>query len=152
MADKTESGFEKLAAGKIAAARMAAEAARNEDRMSALGCRDFDSYYIPELKKVIVDSEKKLEKTWEELENLKRIMQLKEEEEANRRLEFRKLHTEVAMELLLGLKGVLEDMKQNNAKMKAIAQEDAEAEMGLTVVYTDQVIKVVQAFEKLVTF
>lgn len=75
MADKTESGYVKLAEAKIAAARVFAEEAQNEDRKDILGCRDFDVYFIEELKKVIVDSQKQLEKTWEELDKLKRIME-----------------------------------------------------------------------------
>lgn len=155
MADKTESGFEKLAAGKIAAARMAAEAAQNEDKMNILGCRDFDVYFIEELKKVIVDSEKKLEETKEELEHQTKIVQLHEEEEAQRRHEFRKLHTEVTMELLLGLKSVLEDANKARDKVKEIPTDDAEATvglMGLMAVYADQVIKVGQALEKLMVY
>lgn len=155
MADETESGFEKLAAGKIAAARMAAEAAQNEDRMGPMSCRSFDAYFIEALKKVIVDSEKQLEKTWEELDNLKRIVQLHEEAEAQRRHEFRKLHTEVTMEMLLGLKSVLEDANKARDKVKEIPQDDAEAtvgKMGLMAVYADQVIKVGQALEKLMVY
>lgn len=155
MENKTERGFEKLAAGKIAAARMAAEAARNEDSMGPMSCRNFDAYFIEQLKKVIVDSEKQLEKTWEELDTQKKVVKLYEEGDMKRRHEFRKLHTEVTMELLLGLKSVLEDANKTRDKVKEIPTDDAEAtvgKMGLMAVYADQVIKVGQALEKLMVY
>lgn len=155
MADKTERGYVKIAEAKIAAARMAAEGARNEDRMGPMGCRSFDAYFIEQLKKVIVDSEKQLEKTWEELETQKKIVKLYEEGDMKRRHEFRKLHTEVTMELLLGLKSVLEDANKTRDKVKEIPTDDAEAtvgKMGLMAVYADQVIKVGQALEKLMVY
>lgn len=149
MADKTESGYVKVAEAKIAAARMAAEKAQKE------GFRDFDFYFYNELKKVIVDSEKRLEETEEDLENQKKAVQLYEKEEAKRRYEFRKMHTEVTMELLLGLKSVLEDANKARDKVKEIPQDNAEAtvgKMGLMAVYADQVIKVGQALEKLMVY
>lgn len=155
MEDKTKSSYVKLAEAEIAAARMAAEVARNEDRMGALGCRDFDVYFIEELKKVIVDSEKQLEKTWEELDTQKKIVQMYEEGDMKRRHECRKLHTEVTMELLLGLKSVLEDANKTRDKVKEIPTDDAEAtvgKMGLMAVYADQVIKVGQALGKLMVY
>ena len=143
----TESGFE-----KIAAARMAAEAVRNEDRMSRLSCRNFDKYFIEELEKVIIDSEDKLEKTCEELDNLKMIMQLHEEAEEQRRQEFRKLHTEVAMELLLGMKNVLEDAKKARDMAKEANKDDATAAVGVMAVYADLVGKVTHALEKMMVY
>lgn len=155
MADKTESGYVKLAEEKIAAARTAAEVERNLDQRGPLGCRSFDAYFIEELKKVIVDSEKRLKETGEELDTQKKVVKLYEEGEMKRRHEFRKLHTEVTMELLLGLKSVLEDAKKARDKVKEIPQDDAEAtvgKMGLMAVYADQVIKVGQALEKLMVY
>lgn len=148
----TESGFKKIAEGKIAAARMAAEVARNEDKIGPMSCRNFDAYFIEQLKKVIVDSEKQLEKTWEELDTQKKIVKLYEEGDMKRRHDFRKLHTEVTMELLLGMKSVLEDAKQARDKAKEVTKDDAAAAVGMMAVYADLVGKVGQALEKLMVY
>jgi hypothetical protein len=142
---------DKNAQEKILVARMLAEKNQKEDKE----CRSFDYYLIDELKQQIYDGEREHEDTREELDNLKRIVQLHEEEEAQRRQELRKLHTEVTMELLLGLKSVLEDAKKTRDKVKEIPQDDAEAtvgKMGLMAVYADHVIKVGQALEKLMVY
>lgn len=151
MADKTESGYVKIAEAKIAAAKVFAENAQNEDRTGPMECKDFDVYFIEELKKVIVDSQKQLENTWGELDNLKQIMQMYEEEGKNRQYEFRKLHTEVAMELLLGMKNVLEDAKQARDIEKETTKDDV-ATLGMMAVYADLVGKVTHAFEKLMVY
>lgn len=151
MADKTESGFVKSAKEKIDEAWKEAKKAQNEDRTGPMEYRNFEAYFIEELENVIVDSEAKLEKTCGELDNLKRIVQLHEEAEAQQRQEFRKLHTEVAMELLLGMKNVLEDAKQARDIEKETTKDDV-ATLGMMAVYADLVGKVTHAFEKLMVY
>ena len=139
---------DKNAQEKILVARMLAEKNQKEDKK----CRSFDYYLIDELKQQIYDGEREHEETREELDNLKRIVQLHEEAEAKRRNEFRKLHTEVTMELLLGLKSVLEDANKARDMAKEKNKDDAVATVSLMAVYADLVGKVTHAFEKLMVY
>lgn len=155
MENMTENKAEKNAKEKILAARVLAEKKQKEEkerRGDHLGCRSFDCYLIEELKNKIYYGERELEEIKEELKQQKQIVKLYEEGDMKRRHEFRKLHTEVTMELLLGLKSVLEDANKARDKVKEIPTDDAVATVSLMAVYADQVIKVGQALEKLMVY